>query len=561
MRRNDCAADVVFRGGRVLTVDRDFTVASAVAVTGERIRAVGSDESVGELIGPDTRVIELGGRAVLPGINDAHLHLALFGLSSPPFSVDLSGVRSVAALGEALTKGSAGLADGEWLIGGGWRETTIAEFAPGARGPHREHLDAVTGPRPAVLNHVSLHSVLANTAALRVAGIDRDTADPAGGRIVRDADGEPTGLLLESAAGLVTRHRPRLPERRRLDAIASAMRTLNALGITSVTDPVVWPELLRDYLSLHREDRMTVRVNTLLHWDWPSPSTSSDGIRTALGYAGLSSGLGDDWLRVGGVKLFADGVPGNRTAWLNQPYPEGGSGGLVTAGATEEARYAELLDIIDQVHRHRLQIQIHVTGDRAADAAIDGIVRAQRADPWPRARHALIHGTLLSEESLPRLAEYGIGVITSSLMKTYTRASMEPVIGADRWERTFPAAALLAAGVAVADSSDAPCFFPDWRRGLATFAGAGFPGRNGETAVLPPERRLGREQAIRLWTGAGAYFEHAEDRKGALQRGKLADLVVLAQDPLTTDPESLPGLTPVLTMVGGRIVFDAAAPG
>ncbi|MFE5124005.1 amidohydrolase [Streptomyces sp. NPDC056669] len=546
------AADLVVLGGQVLTVDENFTIASAVAVANGRIAAVGDDETIRPWIGPKTDVIELRGRTVLPGINDAHLHLALFGTSRPPFSLDLTVVDSLAALQQAFADAASEPPDNRWLTGHGWREATITEYAKGVA-PHRAHLDKATGDHPALLEHASGHAVLVNSAALRLAGITAETPDPTGGQIVRDHAGEPTGMLLESAGLLATRHAPPLTQQQRLAAIASAMHTLNSLGITSVTDPIVWPELLRDYTALHRQDRMTIRVNTLLHWGWPSPTTSYERLKLALEYAGISTGLGDDWLRIGGCKLFADGVPTHCTAWLYEPYPGGGTGHLVTEGDDEAARYTELLNIIELVHQHRLQAQIHVTGDRAADAAIDGIVRAIKSDPWPDARHALIHGTLLAERSFPRLAAHGIGVITSSLMKSHSGASIAPAIGERRWANAFPAGALLAAGVHVADSSDAPVTFPDWRRGLATFVGAA----PHPFAEVPSALRLTREQAIRLWTTGGAYMEHAEHRKGSISPGMLADLVVLDEDFLTVEDSALHELTPVLTIAGGRRVFDA----
>ncbi|WP_131742895.1 amidohydrolase [Actinomadura roseirufa] len=545
-------ADLVLYGGNVLTLDARSSTATAVAVAGDRVLAVGDDAAMRALAGPAARTVDLGGRTVLPGINDAHLHLAMFGLAGPPFSADLNGVTSLAALRAALAGAPPGPGGGDWLVGEGWREANIPEFDTGPAGPHSTLIDAATGGRPAILHHASRHSVLVNTAALRLAGITRDTPDPVGGVIVRDAAGEPTGHLLEAAKGLVTRHVPAHTERERLDAIVTAMRTLNSLGFTSVTDPIVWPELLRDYITLHREGRMTVRVNTLLHWDWPSPTSTSEGLATALRYAGLSTGLGDDWLRIGGCKLFADGVPTQCTAWLHDPYPEGGTGHLVTRGDDEDARYEELMRMIELVHRHRLQAQVHVTGDRAADAAVDGLARALEADPWPDARHALIHGTLLTEESYARLAEHGIGVITSSLMKSHSGASMTRAIGAGRWARAFPAGALLAAGVRVADSSDAPVTFPDWRRGVATFVGAA----PGPFADVPPDLRLTREQALRLWTSDPAHFEHAERRKGSVAPGLLADLVVLEEDPMKVPDDELQDLTPVLTIAGGRVVHD-----
>lgn len=545
------SADLVLREGRVYTVDPQFTVASAVAVAGDRIVAVGAEAE--ELIGPRTHVVDLGGRTVLPGINDAHLHLALFGQSRPPFAVDLTTVDSLAALRRALADAATGLGGGEWLTGQGWRDATITEFATGRAAPHRHHIDAVTGDRPTILQNASAHAVLVNTAALQIAGVTAETPDPVGGHIELDHNGDPTGLLLEAASVLVSRHVPAHTEKQRLDAIESAMRTLNSLGVTSVTDPIVWPELLRDYGRLHREGRMSVRVNTLLHWEWPSPSTSLARLTSALENSGLTAGLGDDWLRIGGCKLFADGVPSHCTAWLHDPYCNGTNGHLVTAGEDDDERSDELSKMIELVHRNRLQVQIHVTGDRAADAAIDGIIAALERDPWPDARHALIHGTLLTEQSLARLAKYDISVVTSSLMRTHSGPSIAPAIGEQRWARAFPAAALRAAGVHVADSSDAPVTYPDWRRGLATFTGCA----RHALAQVPPDLQLSREQAIRLWTNAGAYLEHAEHKKGSIEAGKLADLVVLKEDPMVVADDELADLTPEMTLVAGQVVFSA----
>lgn len=533
-------ADIVLRGGQVLTFDEDFAVTSALAITGDRVTAVGDDATAS--IGPDTRVIDLDGRTVLPGINDAHLHLAMFGQSRR--NADLTTVDSEATLHAALrgqppTNG--------WVIGEGWREVNIPDIEP-----HRAVLDPVTGDVPAVLHHASRHSVLVNTAALRVAGITRDTPDPVGGIIVRDQDGEPTGMLLESAGELVTRHIPALSTAERHDAVADGMRVLNTLGVTSVTDPIVWPELLRDYTVLQQQGRLTVRVNALLHWDWPSPSTSLERLTAMLANSGSATGLGDSWLRIGGVKLFADGVPSHGTAWLHDPYPDGTSGHLVTPGEDDDARYSHLMDLIELVHRNRLQAQIHVTGDRAADAAADGIIRAQERDPWPDARHALIHGTLLAPETIRRLGKHQIGVITSSLMRTYSGATISAAVGTERWSQAFPAGALLEAGAPVADSSDAPVCFPDWRKGVATFTGVAAHA----LAEVPADLRLTREQALRLWTTNAAYFEHAEHLKGTLVPGRLADLVVLDQNPLTVPDTELTDVTPLLTIVGGRVVHE-----
>ncbi|WIV53498.1 amidohydrolase [Amycolatopsis nalaikhensis] len=527
------SGELLLRGGTV------HGGGTALLVRDGLIAAVGDD-----VVSDTARVIELDGRTVVPGINDAHLHLVWHALSGPEFCVDLSAAASLDAVAEAL----AAAPDGEWVVGRGWRETTIAEFASGAAEPGRAWLDGVTGDRPAVLHHASSHSVWANSAALRRAGITAATPDPVAGEIVRDARGGPTGLLVESAQDLVARLLPRPSRAERLDAIVRAMARLNALGVTSVTDPIVTPELWRDYRDLHAEGRLTVRVTALLHWDWPSPTSSAEGLAAHL--EGASFG-GDDFLRAGGIKLFADGVPTHRTAWMHEPYPAGGHGDLVTPGGTTEERVAELHRLVAVAHRRRVQVQVHVTGDRAADAVADAIEAAQAADPWPGARHVLIHGTFLTPPVHERLARAGIGVITSSLMRTFSGPSMVRTVGETRWSQAFRARALLDHGVSVADSSDAPVTNPDWRRGVATFTGA--PGPN--PFARPDEGDLlTREEAFALWTSGPAWLEGMEHRKGSLAVGRFADLAVFDADPLTVPAPDLLALRPVLTLVGGRVV-------
>ncbi|MFD9959794.1 amidohydrolase [Amycolatopsis sp. NPDC058986] len=535
--------DLLLRGGIVRTFDGPGVV-SAVLIRDGVVHAVGDDETVSAAANSGARVVELQGKAVVPGINDAHLHLAWHALSGPEFCVDLSAAGDLAAVASAL----ATAPDGEWIAGRGWRETTIAEFAAGCAVPSRSWLDEVTGDRPAVLHHASSHSVWVNSAALRRAGITAATPDPPAGEIVRDEHGEPTGLLVESAQDLVARLIPRPGREERLDVIVRAMRRLNGLGVTSVTDPIVTPELWRDYQDLHAAGRLTVRVNALLHWDWPSPITSAASLRRALESASFG---GDDLLRAGGIKLFADGVPTHCTAWMHQPYPDGSHGDLVTVGDSTESRVDELRALVAAAHRKRVQAQVHVTGDRAADAVVDAIEAAAAADPWPEARHVLIHGTFLSPAVHERLARHGIGVITSSLMRTYSGPSMVRTVGEAQWARAFPARALLDHGVSTADSSDAPVTQPDWRRGVATFTGAPGPNPFGPPA---PADRLSREEALRLWTSGPAWMENADGVKGTLAPGRLADLAVLDADPVTASASELLNLRSVLTIVGGRVV-------
>ncbi|QWF86019.1 amidohydrolase [Amycolatopsis sp. CA-230715] len=538
--------DLVLRGGLVRTFDGERTV-SALLVRDGLVRTVGDDSTVSAAAGADARIVELRGKTVVPGLNDAHLHLAWHALSGPEYCVDLAAAGDLAAVGTAL----ASAPDGEWIVGRGWRETTVAEFAAGEAVPSRAWLDEVTGDRPAVLHHASSHSVWANSAALRLAGITAATPDPPAGEIVRDEHGEPTGLLVESAQDLVARLIPKPGKEERLDTIERGMRRLNRLGVTSATDPIVPPELWRDYRDLHAAGRMTVRVTALLHWDWPNPTTSAANLRRALDGATFG---GDDLLRAGGIKLFADGVPTHCTAWMHRPYPDGGHGDLVTLGESVESRVDELRQLVLAAQRKRVRVQVHVTGDRAADAVVDAIEAAAAADPWPGARHVLIHGTFLSPAVHERLARLGIGVITSSLMRTFSGPSMVRTVGETQWAQAFPARALLDNGVPAADSSDAPVTTPDWRRGVATFTGVPGPNPYGPPA---PADRLSREEALRLWTTGPAWMENAESRKGTLVPGRLADFAVLDTDPVTASHEDLLTLRSVLTVLGGRVVHES----
>ncbi|UKD56459.1 amidohydrolase [Amycolatopsis sp. FU40] len=537
--------DVLLRGGVVRTFDPVAGTVSAVLVSDGRIAAVGDDKTVSAAAAPDARVVELAGRTVLPGLNDAHLHLAFHAAAGPEFCVDLSAASSLDSVARAL----ADAPPGEWIVGRGWRETTIAEFAGGRAAPTRAWLDGVTGSQPTVLHHASSHEVWANSAALERAGITAATPDPEAGEIVRDSAGEPTGILVESAQELVASLVPKPSRAVRLDSIVRGTERLNALGMTSVTDPIVPPDLWQDYRDLHAAGRLRMRITALLHWNWPSPTTSATSLAQLLDETDFS--VGDDLLRIGGIKLFADGVPTHCTAWMHSQYPSGGHGSLVTFGPDDDARVRELHELVLAAHIRRVRVQVHVTGDRAADAVVDAIEAAQAADPWPAARHALIHGTFLSSAVLSRLARSGIGVITSSLMRTYSGPSMVRVLGEARWADAFPARALLDHGVVVADSSDAPVTVPDWRRGVATFTGS--PGPNAYSAVASP---LTREEALRLWTTGPAWLEHAETAKGTLSVGSLADLAVFAHDPVTAAGPELLSVRSELTMLGGRVVTE-----
>lgn len=545
-------ADLILHSGTVLSVDAEFSTSSAVAVRGDRIVAVGTDRDVRDLAGPGTRMVDLAGGTVLPGLNDSHLHLQWWGLARS--QVDLSAAGSLAEARELVRRHAAAQPEGAWVRGRGWHERVLAGDDP--LGPSAAMFDDVCGGRPMFLEHFSAHGGLLNTLGLRQAGITAATVAPPGGEVVRDpATGHPTGVVKEAALQLLDGVLPVPTAAERQAAVVDAVAELNRRGITSVTDPIVTPEMLRDYVALRREGRLSARLTTLLHWTWPSVQTPLGVLEEAMRYVGSTTGLGDDLLRIGGCKLIADGVAALGTAWMSAPYHhEGTCGSLVTEGADDAERVAALHALVRLLHRHRFQVQVHATGDRACDTAVEALVAALVEDPWPDARHVLIHANLPSPASVAAMAEHGILANVNALVKWQAAAGLVGVITEEQWHRMMPARSMADAGVVVCDASDAPITDPDWRLALQMLV-TRVP--RGGTGPCGPAERLTREQAIRAWTTAPAWQDHAEHEKGTVETGKVADLCIVAEDLMSVPDEELHAVTPVMTVLGGRVVHEA----
>lgn len=535
--------DLVMHSGVVVTAEVDTPPATAIAVRDGRIVAIGGSAELRALAGSRTRLVDLAGGSVLPGINDSHLHLQWYAAARA--RLDLSRATTLEQVLSTVEAWAHRLPEDAWVIGRGWREEQLGDHKPLA-----VLLDRVAGGRPAYLEHASAHGAWLNTEALRRAGITATTATPLGGGISRGRDGSPSGLLTETALELAQRVVPAATAEDRRAATLVAMRHLNTLGVTSITDPLVTPDMLRDYVALRRDDALTARLTVLLHWSWPSVQTPLARLAEAMRSVGSSTGLGDDLLRIGGCKLFADGVPTLGTAWMSRAYPDGTHGHLVTEGADDAERTAELAASIELLHRHRFQVQVHATGDRACAEVVRAMDAAARADPWPEARHVLIHANLLDEKGLEILAQHGFVANTNALIRAMAGPRLVEQLCAADWERTMDVRAMLDAGVTVADSSDAPITEPDWRRAVQLLVTR--PDIAGRAGVA--EQRLTRLEAIRAWTAGPAYQDGAERRKGTMTVGKRADLVVLAEDILTVPDEEISTVTPVLTLLGGQVV-------
>ncbi|NGO47735.1 amidohydrolase [Streptomyces ureilyticus] len=559
-------ADLVFANGSVLTVDSHFTVASALAVTDGTITAVGDRDDVAALIGPATRVVDLKGGTLLPGINDSHLHGCAFGVASPPLALDLGypTVRSIADVVEAVREAAERTPPGEWIFGIGWDSGYLAEcVADSSRLPTRQDLDAVSPHHPVVLVDFSAHVSWVNSAALDRAGVDRDTVAPPGGIIVTDATGTPTGLLREGAQECAQRVLPALTREVRAMAIRSTLAKLRALGITSYTEPGLGPggdslmggalaqESVDAYRQLLADGELTARVSVLL---LPT-GMSSTAKEFARALDGIDMPPSNDprRLNVIGVKIFADGIPPNRTAWMHEAYLGGGCGSLCVGGETDDERVVQVREMVRHAHAAGYQVGVHVTGDRGIDTVVDALAAATAEHPRADARHYVIHGDFLTARSMKILAAHGFGVNMNPTLKWTVADLEEEFVGPERAAYEWPYRAAIDAGVTVASSSDAPVTFPDWRQGIATML---LRESKASGRVSGADQRIQLAEAVRTYTVNAAWQDFADDWKGSLEVGKVADLCVLGGDLLAADPHDIPDLPVVLTVLGGDVVHD-----
>jgi predicted amidohydrolase YtcJ len=553
--------------GNVVTVDAGFSLQQAVAVQGNRIVAVGSDDHIKPLIGSKTQVVDLKGNTVLPGINDSHSHTALWAGSRPPLVLDLAypEVRSVGEIQAAVRKKVESLRPGEWVRGVGWDAGFLEECV---RDPafrlDRRILDQVAPDHPVALTDFSVHTLWANSKALELAGVGRHTPQPAGGVIEREAgSGEPTGIFREFAAtNLVMGLIPLFTKAEKRAALATALKEMNALGITSMTDPALGPggdgyqggllgsECIGAYQDLLDAGRLTVRVS-VLYLLGEYGSCSLDDLKVMLPGLGFHSGFGNEKLRIAGIKVFADGIPPNRTAWVSQEYVGGGHGSLVLPGETEAERSRELESMIRFAHDHGFQVGVHAIGDLAIEAAIAAFVRAETEIPRGL-RHYVMHVDFMTEAQAKTAAAHDLGVnVTPTLPWTISDLLVD-IVGEERLRWEWPYRTILDAGCHVAASSDAPCTYPSWLQGVQS---AVLRESKATGKVYSPAQRVTVEEALRMYTKGGAWQDRQEHLKGSIEPGKLADLCVLDQNPLKVDPQEISAISNVLTVMDGEVVY------
>ena len=530
-------ADLIVTGARIYTVDPAHPMAEALAVRGSRLVFVGSASEAQVLRGPSTRVVDVHGSTVIPGMVDAHAHLLDVGQTLR--QVDLSGAATYDEVIARVAQRARVTPPGTWIRGWGWDQNRW----PGQRFPTHEALSAAVPGHPVLLDRVDGHAMLANARAMQLAGVTRDTRDPAGGRVLRDAAGNPTGVFVDNAEMLVARAVPAPTDADLEAAILAAVADLNRWGLTGIDDPGVRRQAIGVYERLAREGRLTLRDYLMI---------SDDSATEAEYFArGPQNALYDGHLWIRAVKLYADGALGSRGAALLSPYSDDpGNTGLLVS--TPE----HLRDVSIRALKAGFQVATHAIGDRGNRIALDAYETALRAVPTADHRFRIEHAQILNWLDIPRFAQ--LGVIpsmqavhaTSDMYWAADRLGPSRILGAYAWR------SLLNTGVIIPNGSDMPV---ERVNPLYSFHAAVTrqDERDWPAGGWHPEQCMTRDEALRSMTLWPAYAGFQEHDLGTLSVGKYADFVVLDRDIMTIPASDILRTRVLATYIGGTAVYQA----
>ena len=529
------AADRVFLNGRVWTAHPARPRAQALALAGDTILAVGTDAEIRRCVGPATRTVDLRGRFVAPGFNDAHLHFLVVD------TVDLTGAASVEEIQRRIRAYAAAHPDLPWITGRGW----VYGAFPGGL-PDRRQLDAAVADRPAFMTSYDGHSSWANSKALAAGGITRDTRDPDHGVIVRDEKGEPTGALKESASRLVGRLVPPPTDEERYAALKRRLDEAVSYGLTSAQNAWIPAADLPAYERVAAEGGLKVRFYFAL------PMVKDIASDELARYKALRTKYAGPLMKFGAVKGFVDGVVESKTAAMLEPYPGGGTGELNWT-AEDLDRTVALYD------REGFQIFLHAIGDKAIRMALDAYERAARTNGTSGRRHRVEHIEAPTRADIARFKPLGVIASTQALFANPDQNTYEvyaPTLGPDRESRAMAFRSLDEAGAVQAFGSDSPVFSMEVLRGIYCAATRMTP-EGTPAGGWQPQERISAEAALRHFTRDAAYASFDEDKKGTLAPGLLADLVVLSDDIVASPPAQILKTRVLLTVMGGRDTYRA----
>ena len=509
---------------------RDFSV--LVFGADGRIVATG-DESLLDGI-PEDRRIDGGGRFVLPGLTDAHAHLYSQGVLTA--SLNLMGTPSVEAAVEHIREYAASRRTG-WILGRGWNQVLwpVKEF------PTAADIDAVVADRPVWLRRIDGHAGWANSNALEIAGIDADTPDPVGGKIVRDNNGKATGVLIDNAMALVEQHVPDPTRDEIRESYASAIDSLLALGITGVHDAGISKTEAEVYMSMADDGQLGMRIYAMLSDTGPNLDAFAEPIRA----------YGNDYLDIASVKLYSDGALGSRGAAMIEPYDDDPENRGLPFYTQEE-----LDGFVRKANDKGFQVGIHAIGDLGNRMALDAFARAQDGKPSPL-RNRVEHAQIIALDDIPRFSELGVIASMQPVHATSDMNMAEDRVGPQRIKGGYAWRRLLDSGAMIASGSDFPVELPDPFHGL--YAAVARQDREG----LPEggwyrDQAMTRAEALRSYTLGAAYAAHQEERFGSLEAGKWADFIVIDRDYFTVPSDEIDDTRVLQTWVGGKLVFDAA---
>lgn len=520
----------IFTAAEIVTMSAP---AEAFATLGPRVVAVGGLDELRRRF-PDAGLTDLGAATIAPGFNDAHQHPTLMAelLLEVDLSPDVAPDRDTVL--RRLRERAAETPSGEWVQGARYDHAKSTSGVP----LNRDDLDAVLPDHPVFVRQIGMHWGVLNTAGLRALGIAEDAPDPVGGALSRDEHGRLTGVVHERAVfEIVDRGLPLRPMDERLAGLERYQGMMHAAGITSVGDALVWPQGVDLLQEARARDRLRLRVNMLLAY----PAVD------ALADLGLRTGLGDEWLRVGGVKAFVDGAVAGGTCLLEEPFEHSGSHGL-QAIPTDE-----LQDFVRRVHGGGGTLAVHANGDRAIRLLLDAVEAAQRAEPRPDARHRIEHCSLVDDEILARIAAAGMVAVPFGSYVWFHGEKLPGYYG-ERVERMFAHRDLLDAGVPTAGSSDFPCGPYEVLQALRSCVTR----RAADGTVLGARQRITIDEALALYTTGAAYASGEEEAKGSLAPGMLADFIVLDRDPRSIPGEELAELEVLETWIGAERVYARA---
>ena len=537
-------ADLLLRNGHIVTMDGAKSVVGAMAVRDGRILSLGDDDALAGCASPRTQLLDLHGQTVLPGLIDVHTHAMEWVKSILSGEIDAGypAVHSIVEITQGVARRAATVPRGQWIVGSGWDDAKLAEH----RYITRKDLDGASPDHPVYLKHVSGHLSVANSAALKLANITKDTHDPPGGVVERDASGEPTGILKDTAMGLVATVLPGDPPDIDVRAARLISEKAAEVGLTTIHDIFISTDEMRGYQEARHRGWLKIRVQM-------SPRIGSIADAEKLAQMGVHTGFGDDQLKFGAAKMFADGGMGARTIAI---YPPGVIGEPTNLGVLRwtpaDMQKAQLL-----AAGAGWQLETHAIGDRAIDEVLDSYAAVIQQLGLKDHRFRIVHAGISTPAVQKRLRELHV-LVDGNPPFVYWIGSWFAKYGPERVRWSYPARSYIENGIIEAAGSDVPVtpLSPWWgiwaavvRRDL----------QSGQ--ILAPEERISVEQALTLYTRNGAYVGFEEDRKGALEPGKLADFIIVDRNVLTVPADELKDVKVLQTFVSGRSVYEVPSAG